>query len=114
MCFSYTIFIGILEKRVFLNSKTFNIMNYAIVEKSSKRAIAIVDGPMAEWFAQNLPIFDQKEIASVGSSSFTTAEGNISTISIQPKGTAFLREQYHLITNKPDTISLEYAYQLIL
>lgn len=88
-------------------------MNYAIVEKNSNRAIAIVDEPLAIWFAQNFPTYDQKEIASVGSTSFVTTEGNISTISIQPVGTSFLKEQYHMITRKPDTINLSEAYELI-
>ncbi len=88
-------------------------MNFAIVEKNSNCAIAIVDGSLAAWFAQNFPMYDQKEIASVGSTSFVTTEGNISTISIQPVGTFFSKEQYHMITRKPDTITLGEAYELI-
>lgn len=88
-------------------------MNYAIVEKNSNRAVAIVDQPLAAWFAQNFPMYDQKEIKSVGNGSIVTTEGNISTISIQPVGTSFLKEQYHMITRKPDTINLSEAYELI-
>lgn len=88
-------------------------MNYAIIEKNSNRAIAIVDEPLAQWFTQNFQCYDQKEISSVGSTSFVTTEGNISTISIQPVGTSFLKEQYHMITRKPDTITLGEAYELI-
>lgn len=88
-------------------------MNYAIVEKNSNRAIAIVDEPLAIWFQQNFPIYNQVEVSSVGSCSFVTDEGNISTISIQPVDTAFMKEQFHMITRKPDTISLGEAYELI-
>lgn len=88
-------------------------MNYAIVEKNSNRAIAIVDDALAAWFKQNFPIYNQVEVASIGSTSFVTTEGNINTVSIQPVGTSFLKEQYHMITRKPDSISLEQAYQLI-
>ena len=41
---------------------------YAIVEKNSKRAIAIVDSSLVEWFKQIFPIFDVIEINSIGSS----------------------------------------------
>lgn len=44
-------------------------MNYAVVEKNSNRAIAIVDGALAEWFKQNMPAYDVLEIESVGSAS---------------------------------------------
>lgn len=88
-------------------------MNYAIVEKNSNRAIAIVDDALAIWFEQNMPMYNQVEIGSVGSKSFITSEGNISTISLQPVGTFFSKEQYHMITRKPDTISLDDAYELI-
>lgn len=88
-------------------------MNYAIVEKNSNRAIAIVDGSLAAWFAQKFPIYNQVKVGSIGSTSFVTTEGNISTISIQPVGTSFSKEQYHIITRKPDTISLSEAYELI-
>lgn len=88
-------------------------MNYAIVEKNSNRAIAIVDNALAAWLEQNLPGFNQVEIASIGSTSFVTTEGNISTVSIQPVGTSFSKEQYHMITRKPDSISFGRAYQLI-
>ena len=88
-------------------------MNYAIVEKNSNRAIAIVDEPLAAWFQQNIPIYNQVEVSSVGSCSFVTNEGNINTISIQPVGTTFMKEQFHMITRKPDTISLGKAYDLI-
>lgn len=88
-------------------------MNYAIVEKNSNRAIAIVDEPLAAWFAQKFPIYSQVKVGSIGSTSFVTTEGNISTISIQPVGTSFSKEQYHIITRKPDTISLGEAYELI-
>lgn len=88
-------------------------MNYAVVEKNSNRAIAIVDEPLSLWFAQNFPIYNQIEISSVGSCSFITDEGSISTISIQPKDTTFMKEQFHLITRKPDNISLAKAYELI-
>lgn len=49
-------------------------MNFAIVEKNSNRVIAIVDEPLAAWFAQNFPIYDQKEIISVGGTSFVTSQ----------------------------------------
>lgn len=88
-------------------------MNYAIVEKNSNRAIAVVDDALCVWFAQNFPVYDQKKINSVGSCSFVTTKGNISTISIQPVGTSFSKEQYHMITRKPDDISLGEAYELI-
>jgi len=88
-------------------------MNYAIVEKESKRAIAIVDGSLSEWFAKNLPIFDQKEVSSVGSSTFVTEEGSINTISIQPIGTHLQKDCYHMINSKPDEVSLGEAYKLI-
>lgn len=88
-------------------------MNFAIVEKNSNRAIAIVDDALAAWFAQNFPIYNQVEVGSIGSTSFVTTEGNISTVSIQPIGTSFSKEQYHMITCKPDEISLGEAYKLI-
>lgn len=43
-------------------------MNYAIVNKNSNRALAIVDQAFEAWFKQNLPGFDIIEIASNGKS----------------------------------------------
>lgn len=88
-------------------------MNYAIVEKSSNRAIAIVDSKLVEWFVKNLPIFDHIEIGSIGSESFNTSEGVIRTISIQPVGTFSPKDSYHMISNMPNSLSLYEAYKLI-
>ncbi len=88
-------------------------MNYAIKEKDSNRMVAIVDDAFAAWFTQNMPDFDVVEIGSVGSSTFTTDKGTISTISAQPVGGPFLKDAFHLISSKPADISLADAYKLI-
>lgn len=87
-------------------------MNYAIVEPQSNKAIAIVDAPLKEWFKQNFSVYDIIEVGSVGSTTFSTNEGSISTISIQPVGTHF-KDAFHMITRFPETITLEEAYKLI-
>lgn len=88
-------------------------MNYAIVEPQSNRAIAIVDAPLMEWFKQNFPAYNVVEVGSVSSTNFTTKEGSISTISLQPIGTHFTKDAYHMITRFPETINLGEAYKLI-
>ena len=88
-------------------------MNYAIVEPQSNRAIAIVDAPLMEWFKQNFSVYNIIEVGSVGSTTFTTKEGSISTITIQPIGKPFSKDAFHMITRFPETISLGEAYKLI-
>lgn len=88
-------------------------MNYAIVEPQSNRAVAIVDAPLMEWFKQNFSVYNIVEVGSVGSTTFSTNEGSISTISIQPVGTHFTKDAFHMITRFPETISLGEAYKLI-
>ena len=88
-------------------------MNYAIKEKDSNRMVAIVDDAFAAWFGQNMQTFDVVEIKSVGSSTFSTNVGSINTISAQPVGTFLLKDALHLISSKPENISLGDAYKLI-
>lgn len=87
---------------------------YALVEKNSNRAIALVESGMVNWFKQNFPLFDVVEIYNVGTTSFRTKGGTINT-------TTFISEsendngdvQYYMINELPDSISLDEAYELI-
>ena len=90
-------------------------MNYAIVDKNTNRLIAIVDNLFKGFFIDKFPLFNVVEISSIGSSTFTTEKGNIDTISVQPKGTYFSNDCYHMITSFPvDEMSdINEAYELI-
>lgn len=90
-------------------------MNYAIVDKNSNRLIAIVDEVLKDFFVSKFPIFGVVEIGSVGTSTLQTEKGTVSTISVQPKGTIYSKDSYHMITTffLDDIDSIEDAYKLI-
>lgn len=86
---------------------------YAVVEKDSNRAIAIIEIGMVQWFKQILPGFDVIEVGSIGTCTFSTREGSISTVSIYPIEKNFSKDAYHIIQSFSDIISLGEAYELI-
>ena len=90
-------------------------MNYAIVDKNTNRLIAIVDELLRGYFVDKFPAFDVIEISSVGNSTLITEKGTISTISVQPNGTYFSKDCYHMITSYPtnEMSDNNEAYELI-
>lgn len=86
---------------------------YAIIEKNSNRAIAIIESGIVNWFEQDMQGFDIIKVGSVGTCTFSIKEGNISTVSIYPEGKSFSSDAYHIIQSFPEEISLKEAYQLI-
>lgn len=86
---------------------------YALVEKNSNRAVALVESGMINWFKQNFPIFDVVEIYNVGTTSFRTKEGVINTTTFISESENSDDVQYYMIKEFPDSISLDEAYELI-
>lgn len=86
---------------------------FALVEKDSKRAIAVIESGMVQWFKQNLISFDIIEVEQITTTTFTCNEGTISSIAIYPKGKCFGREAYHIISKFPKEINLQEAYNVI-
>ncbi len=91
-------------------------MNYAIKE-TNNRMSAIVDGAWKQFLlgsiGTNLKSSDFIPVESIGSTTFVCDEGSITTISAQPIGTSMSKDQLHLITRKPDSMSLGEAYKVI-
>lgn len=86
---------------------------FALVEKDSKRAIAIIESGMVQWFKQNLTTFNIIEVEQVSTTTFNYNEGTISSITIYPKGKCFGREAYHIINKHPEEVNLQEAYNVI-
>lgn len=93
-------------------------MNYAVVEKGTNRAIALIDESIKLWFENHWPIFndikiDFIEIDNIGSSSTRTDKGVINSIALFPVGKHFSSDAYHMVQTFPDTIDLQTAYKLL-
>ena len=88
-------------------------MNYAVVEKNSNKAVAIINSDFKAYFEVYFSIFDIVEIASVGEINILTEKGTVSTIAILPVGKDSSKDTYHMIDKYPEGISLTEAYSLI-
>ena len=86
---------------------------FALVDKYSNRAVMLFDSTIKDWVEQNLSSMEIIEVSSIGSTNFSTKAGSISTVSITPKDTDMLDNDYHIIKRFPSKISLEEAYKLI-
>lgn len=86
---------------------------FALVDKYSNRVVMLFDSGMKSWVEQYLSSMGIIEVSSVGSTNFSTKAGSISTVSITPKDTSMLDNDYHIIKRFPPEISLGEAYNLI-
>ena len=88
-------------------------MNFAVVDKNSNKVVAIINKDFKAYFEVYFPIFDLVEIDSVGSTTFSTEEGSISTISVRPIGGHLSSDDYHMISRIPEGVSIKEAYESI-
>ena len=79
---------------------------FALGDKNSNRAVMLFDSAMKSWIEQNISSMEIIEVSSVGSTNFSTRAGSISTVSITPKDTDMLDNDYHIIKKVPPEISL--------
>lgn len=84
---------------------------YAIVEKNSNRAIALIDESLVASIKTMLPIFDCVVIVNTGVTSFRTEHGTINAVSLVTE--EFIDDDYYMIKDFPDGITLAKAYELI-
>lgn len=84
---------------------------YAIVEKNSNRAIALVDETLISSIKKTLPIFDTVVVVNTGVTSFRSDFGTINAISLITD--EFSGSDYYMIKDYPDSITLAKAYELI-
>ena len=60
-------------------------MLYALKEKGTNIAIAIIDESLISWFTKNLPMFELVEVESIGSRQTTLKKGSVNSVAISTK-----------------------------
>lgn len=84
---------------------------YAVIVKNTNRAISMIDESMINRYMKKFMIFDVVPIVNTGAASFRTAHGTINAISLLPEDIGV--SGYYIITDYPDCITLEQAYEAI-
>ena len=84
---------------------------YAVIIKNTNRAISMIDESLLNWYVKNFIIFDVIPIVNTGSASFRTSHGTINAISLSTDNIS--DQSYYMITDYPDSITLEQAYDAI-
>ena len=88
--------------------KTGNL--FAVCDKQTNRAIAIIESSLIIWFNLNAPLFDIKEIQGITESKVVSNYGLIETTMIFIKGEY---KDYYIVNSYPNEISLIEAYDII-
>ena len=86
-------------------------MTYAVVDKHSNRAIAIIDDTLKSYFESKLPAFDILEIVSVGTSRISCQDFYCTSISINVKYNMYDRRTYYMIRDFNGDLTIEQVYE---
>lgn len=84
---------------------------YAVIVKNTNRAISMIDESMINRYMKKFMIFDVVPIVNTGSASFRTTHGTINAISLITEDIG--ASAYYIITDYPDCITLDQAYDAI-
>ena len=85
---------------------------YAIVEKGTNIAIAMVDENTKTWLKNKKTVFDIVPIVNTGTTSFRTEYGIINAVSLITDD--IFGTHYYMITDYPDNMTGTKAYDLIV
>ena len=86
---------------------------YVVVEKGSNRAIALMDSESVQWHKQHMKTMDILPVSNIGSSMRVIYGFLINSISILVEIDETNDKHYYIITDWPESMTLEEAYSLI-